>query len=189
MKHGLTRRILIITLAAFTLPFLARAIISNAAQDPAALGFNAPEFTQTDTSAWHNSKPLNRKAFLGHVTLIDFWTFECWNCYRSFPWLHDVEQKFKGTDFQVIGIHSPEFDREKEVSRVAQKIREFKLEHPIMMDNDMAYWRAMHNRYWPAFYLIDRRGKVRHLFVGETHADTHQAAKIEKSIRQLLAEK
>ena len=63
-----------------------------------------PAFTQTAAQEWLNSKPLTKKDLLGKVTFIDFWTFDCWNCYRSFPWLHGVEKQFKAKGFQVIGI-------------------------------------------------------------------------------------
>lgn len=72
-----------------------------------------PEFTQVDPAAWINSKPLSVAYLRGKVVLIDVWTYGCWNCYRSFPWLRGIEEKFAGQNFQVIGIHTPEFDREK----------------------------------------------------------------------------
>ncbi len=146
------------------------------------------EFTQTAASQWHNSKPLKWRDLRGKVVLIDFWTFECWNCYRSFPWLHEVEEKFAGDDFSVIGIHTPEFQHEHDRRLVAEKIREFKLEHPVMMDNDYRFWRSMNNRYWPAFYLVDKRGQMRGYYIGETHSGTSRARQIEKHIRRLLAE-
>ena len=129
----------------------------------------APEFTQTDKKAWLGSEPLTIADLRGKVVLLDFWTFGCWNCYRSFPWLNALETKFEDADFQVIGIHSPEFDHEKDRGAVVANIKKFNLKHPSMMDNDFAYWRAMGNRYWPTFYLIDKRGFLRHVFIGETH--------------------
>ena len=147
-----------------------------------------PEFTQAAASQWLNSKPLKWRDLRGKVVLIDFWTFECWNCYRSFPWLHRVEEKFAADDFTVVGIHTPEFDHEHERHRVAEKIKEFKLEHPVMMDNDYRFWRSMNNRYWPAFYLVDKRGQVRGYYIGETHTGSSKARQIERHIKRLLAE-
>ena len=147
-----------------------------------------PEFTQSEAQAWLNSSPLKKEDLLGKVILIDFWTFDCWNCYRSFPWLHEVEDRFKDKGLQVIGIHSPEFTRERERSRLEQKVVKYKLEHPIMMDNDFAYWKAMKNQYWPAFYLVDKQGVVRQRFIGETHSGGNQAKRIEAMIKQLLLE-
>lgn len=147
-----------------------------------------PEFTQKSDSQWINSKALNWSELRGKVVLLDFWTFDCWNCYRSFPWLNELEEQFSGQDFAVIGIHSPEFDHEKDIKRVKKKVREFELAHPVMLDNDFAFWRAMNNRYWPAFYLVDKQGKIRGNFVGETHSGTPRAKAISDAINKLLAE-
>ena len=148
----------------------------------------APEFTQTDPDAWLGSEPLSIADLRGNVVLIDFWTYGCWNCYRSFPWLNDLEARLKNEKFRVIGIHTPEFEREKVRENVVRKIDEFELKHPSMMDNDFAYWKKIENRYWPTYYLIDKRGFIRHVFIGETHADTDKAQEVETAIRELLAE-
>ena len=147
-----------------------------------------PEFTQVDELAWLNSKPLSVNDLRGKVVLIDVWTYGCWNCYNSFPWLRSVEEKFAGQDFTVIGIHTPEFDREKVRENVVKKVAEFKLHHPVMMDNNFAYWRALRNRYWPAYYIVDKQGNIRKGFIGETHEGDRRAKKIEKLIAQLLKE-
>jgi len=147
-----------------------------------------PEFSQTSATEWFNSKPLNKKDLLGKVTLIDFWTFDCWNCYRSFPWLHGVEKTYRDKGFQIIGIHSPEFEYEKVHSNIKAKIKKFKITNAVMVDNDMSFWRAMNNRYWPSYYLVDKKGQVRANFVGETHKKSSQANKIESLIEKLLAE-
>lgn len=147
-----------------------------------------PEFTTTKADHWFNSPPLKVADLRGQVVLVDVWTYDCWNCYRSFPWLKALEMDLKDEDFQVIGIHSPEFDHEREPDRVAAKIREFMLDHPVMMDNDFAYWQALNNRFWPAYYLVDKKGVIRHLHVGETHIGDARATRIEEQIRNLLAE-
>ena len=103
----------------------------------------APAFTQTGADAWINSAPLDIDNLRGQVLLLDVWTFDCWNCYRSFPWMKDLEKKYAPQGLQVIGIHSPEFRHEKERGRVEDKVVEFGLHHPVMMDNDMAYWKAL----------------------------------------------
>jgi thiol-disulfide isomerase/thioredoxin len=147
-----------------------------------------PEFTSKAESHWFNSKPLKRSDLAGKVVLIDVWTFDCWNCYRSFPWLKSLERKFSDRDFIVVGIHSPEFAQEKRPGKVAAKIKEFGLEHPVMMDNDFGYWRALNNRYWPSFYLVDKQGRLRYLHAGETHAGDRRASAIERQVEELLAE-
>jgi len=169
--------------ALFASLFLSLSMFSLEAKE-----FSLPAFTQSSQSEWLNSKPLTKKDLLGKVTLIDFWTFDCWNCYRSFPWLHTVEAKFKKQGFQVIGIHTPEYSHEKIHSNIIAKIKEFKITNAVMVDNNMAYWKAMNNQYWPTYYLVDKKGVVRTQFIGETHAGSHQANSIEKWVQKLLAE-
>jgi thiol-disulfide isomerase/thioredoxin len=111
----------------------------------------APDFTRQDAFAWINSKPLTLRDLRGKVVLLDFWTFDCWNCYRSFPWLKSLEGRFESKGLRVIGVHTPEFAHEKVKSNVMAKIKEFGLHRPVMMDNDFAYWNAMGNRFWPAY--------------------------------------
>lgn len=148
-----------------------------------------PEFKNNNHDEWFNSKPLKRADLKGKVLLIDVWTYGCWNCYRSFPWLIELERKFSPDTFQVIGIHTPEFDHEKTISNVEKNIKKFKLHHPVMMDNDFSYWKALNNRYWPSFYIIDKKGQIRFKHVGETHSGDRNAVNIESEIRQLLLEK
>jgi len=148
----------------------------------------APEFSQTDAESWLNSSPLSLRELRGKVIMLDFWTFDCWNCYRSFPWMRQLEQALADEAFTVIGIHTPEFAHERVRANVEAKIDEFELHHPVMMDNQFIYWQMMGNKYWPTFYLIDKRGKVRSIYIGETHAGTKQARVIEGDIRELLTE-
>lgn len=150
--------------------------------------FPLPEFTYQSTEAWINSEPLTLAELQGNVTLLDIWTFACWNCYRSFPWLNEVEEKYRAKGLQVIGVHSPEFEYEKKRASIEAKMKEFKLKHPVVIDNDFSYWRALENKYWPTFYLVDKQGIVRDVFIGETHAGTSKAKHIEQAIERLLAE-
>jgi glutathione peroxidase-family protein len=148
----------------------------------------APEFTHTRPEEWINSAPLRLSDLRGTVVLLDVWTFDCWNCYRSFPWLKAMEQRLAPLGLQVIGVHSPEFEHEQVRTNIESKVREFGLTHPVMIDNDFSYWRALGNRYWPAFYVIDKHGNLRARFAGETHEGDAQAARIEEIIRQLLSD-
>ena len=148
----------------------------------------APDFTQQSEHGWINSKPLSLKQLRGRVVLLDFWTFDCWNCYRSFPWLRELEHRLAEEPFTVVGIHTPEFSHERVRENVEAKVKEFKLVHPVMMDNEFIYWQAMGNRYWPTFYVLDKQGQVRSVYIGETHSDSGQAKAIEADIRELLSE-
>ncbi len=169
----------------FSLALLVSAVVYAAKVNPPA---TMPEFTQVDEAAWFNSKPLLSEDLRGKVVLIDVWTYGCWNCYNSFPWLRGVEEKFADQDFTVIGIHTPEFDHEKDPENVAKKIADFELHHPVMLDNDKAYWHELRNRYWPAYYIVDKKGNIRDAFIGETHEGDRRAKKIEKLIAKLLKE-
>jgi len=97
-----------------------------------------PEFTHTGAQTWLNSAPLTVADLRGKVVLVHVWAFECWNCYRSFPWLADVEEKY-GAGLIVVGVHTPEFEREKVALTIAAKAQEFGLLHPIMIDSDHSY--------------------------------------------------
>jgi len=148
----------------------------------------APEFTHAEPREWINSGPLRVSDLRGRVVLVDFWTFDCWNCYRSFPWLKSLEARYEQHAFTVVGVHSPEFDHERARENVVEKVREFDLRHPVMIDNDFSYWKAMRNRYWPTFYLIDKQGRVRARFIGETHEGDRRARAVETAIERLLEE-
>lgn len=171
-------------------PLLLLTLVAAARRDDGhrPSGVPLPPFTQSAPEAWINSRPLTLDDLRGQVLLVDVWTYECWNCYRSFPWLKQLEARFANDAFTVVGIHSPEFEHEHDIERVRAKVREFGLHHPVMVDNDFGYWRALGNRYWPAFYLVDKQGLVRYVFVGETHAGDSQARRIQNAIAGLLKE-
>jgi len=162
--------------------------IDVAATTERATGGPLPEFTHAASTDWINSPPLTLADLRGHVVLLHVWAFECWNCYRSFPWLESVATRYAPQGFEVIGVHSPEFEREKVRDSVIAKAAQFGLHHPIMLDNDLSYWRALDNEYWPAWYLIDGAGVVRRVVVGETHAGDARAQALEQAIEGLLGE-
>jgi thiol-disulfide isomerase/thioredoxin len=148
----------------------------------------APVFTHADASAWINSEPLELSDFKGRVLLIDVWTFDCWNCYHSIPWLKSMESRLGPKGLALLGVHSPEFPHEQERARVVAKVKEFGIAHPVMLDNDFSYWRALDNHYWPAFYVIDKQGRLRGTFAGETHVGDERAKRVEALITSLLEE-
>jgi thiol-disulfide isomerase/thioredoxin len=115
------------------------------------------------------------------VVLVDFWTYACINCQRSLPHVTAWDEAYRDAGLQVIGIHSPEYAFEKEQRNVEQGIANFGIEYPVAMDNSLSTWTNYRNRYWPATYLIDADGVVRHIRFGEGgYADT------ERLIRELL---
>ena len=154
----------------------------------ADVGVAAPEFSHRDAAEWLNSAPLDLAALRGQVVLLEVWAFDCWNCARSLPWLRTLTQNYAAATFRVIGVHTPELAQERVRANVVAKVAELGVTWPVMLDTDMSYWQALGNRYWPAFYLLDRAGRVRAVFVGETHVGDAQALEIERAIAALLAE-
>jgi thiol-disulfide isomerase/thioredoxin len=141
-----------------------------------------PEFQQI--SQWFNSPPLTKSSLKGKVVLVDFWTYSCINCIRTFPYLKNWYQKYKSQGFVIVGVHSPEFEFEKDPANVKMAIEKYKIPYPVALDNKMATWNAYNNNAWPAHYFVDLNGKIRHVHFGEGEYE-----KSEEVIRTLLAEK
>ena len=117
----------------------------------------------------------------GKVVLIDFWAYSCINCQRSLPHVVAWDETYRDAGLQVIGIHSPEYAFEKDPGNVAAGISDFGIEYPVALDNNLSTWTNYRNRYWPAHYLIDAEGTVRHISFGEGNY-----AATEAMIRELL---
>lgn len=160
--------------------------LATAADTRSRAAATLPEFTHQAAADWINSEPLQAADLRGRVVLLHVWTFECWNCYRSFPWLESVVERFAPRGLATIGVHSPEFERERNGDDVVAKAKAFGLKHPTMIDNDFSYWRALENRYWPAWYVVDRQGRIRNVVVGEIHRGDRRATAIEDAIESLL---
>jgi len=132
---------------------------------------------------WLNSEPLRIEALRGNVVLVEFWTFACWNCQNVEPYVKAWHARYAGEGLSVVGVHTPELARERVVANVRGYLKEHGIEYPVLIDNGFATWRAYGNRYWPAMYLVDKRGRIRHAAVGEG-----RYAETEAKIRELLAE-
>ncbi len=132
---------------------------------------------------WFNSKPLKLADLRGKVVLIDFWTYTCINCIRTLPYVKNWYEKYHDKGLIVIGVHTPEFEFEKNSDNVAKAIRDFQIKYPVMQDNDYSTWNAYSNHYWPAKYFIDKNGKIRSTHFGEGEYDQS-----EKIIQKLLEE-
>jgi thiol-disulfide isomerase/thioredoxin len=162
---------------------LAVALSISAAQEERPL----PQFTGTTQAVWLNSPPLTTETLKGKVVLLEVWAFGCGNCQRSIPWLRAVRKKFPAETLAVIGIHTPEFDSEKSRANLEKNMRRFGIAYPVMTDNDYAYWNSLQNRYWPTFYLADKTGIIRGIYIGETHMGDSQAQAIERQIAELMS--
>ncbi len=141
----------------------------------------APELR--GTGAWINSEPFTLASRRGEVVLIDFWTFSCINCKRTLPYLKSWHEKYADSGLVILGVHSPEFNFEKDIANVQEAVEEHGLLYSIVQDNEFSTWRAFSNRYWPTKYLIDKDGYIRYVHIGEGRYE-----ETEQWIRDLLEE-
>ena len=134
-------------------------------------------------TGWLNSKPLTRASLRGKVVVLDFWTYSCINCLRALPYINAWYDHYKASGLVIIGVHSPEFDFEKDSANVRKAIEKFHIAYPVALDSDFALWKAFNNKFWPAHYFVDANGKIRGHHFGEG-----KYARSERTIRQLLIE-
>lgn len=146
-------------------------------------GEAAPNRNFEGATKWLNSEPLTVDQLKGKVVLVDFWTYSCINCIRTLPYLTAWDEKYRDEGLVIIGVHSPEFEFEKSQANVEKAMKDFKINYPVVQDNDFAIWKSYSNRYWPAKYLIDAEGNIRYTHFGEGEYDT-----TESMIQQLLQE-
>lgn len=135
------------------------------------------------SSTWLNTTQLDNAALSGKVFLVEFWTYGCYNCKNVEPYVKSWYQQYHQQGFEVIAVHSPEFDREADINNVSDYLKHNNIHYPVAIDNDFAIWKRYSNRYWPAMYLVDKKGIIRYYHFGEgSYAST------EKMIQALLQE-
>ena len=137
---------------------------------PAAPGFDGG-------GAWVNSAPLDlaKLGAQGRVVLVDFWTFECYNCRNTLPYVKQWWAKYKDQGLVIVGVHTPEFDSERVLANVQDAVKSQEISWPVVQDNDYAIWKAYGNHYWPHFYLVDERGQIIYDHIGEGGYDQTDA--------------
>jgi len=134
-------------------------------------------------TGWLNTPPLTAAGLRGKVVLVEFWTYSCINWLRTLPQVRAWAEKYKNQGLVVIGVHSPEFEFEKNLANIRQATKDMRIDYPIAIDSDFAVWRAFGNQYWPALYFIDAQGRIRHHHFGEGDYE-----RSEKVLQQLLAD-
>ena len=134
-------------------------------------------------TTWLNSPPLTEADLRGKVVLIDFWTYTCINWLRTLPTVRAWDAKYRRHGLVTIGVHTPEFDFEKDVDHVRRAVASMHVDYPVAIDSESAIWRAFDNEFWPALYFVDAAGHIRHHHFGEGDEQTS-----EQVIRQLLSE-
>lgn len=130
---------------------------------------------------WFNTKPLAENDIKDKVVLVDFWTYSCVNCVRTLPYLRNWWRKYGNKDFLIIGIHTPEFEFEKDPKNVEKALKDLQVTWPVVMDDDYLNWNNFANHYWPAKYMADKSGQVVYEHFGEGEYE-----KTEKAIQNLL---
>jgi thiol-disulfide isomerase/thioredoxin len=153
---------------------------------PLAMKVPAPEFKEVEE--WVNSKPLDWKALKGKVTVVHFWAFGCINCIRNYPHYKAWHDDFKKKDLVIVGVHTPETAAERKLESVKEKVKANKMAYPVAVDGAGKTWAAWDNRYWPAVYLVDKKGLVRYRWYGELNFNGAKGeAAMREKIEELLA--
>jgi thiol-disulfide isomerase/thioredoxin len=134
-------------------------------------------------TGWLNTEPLTTDGLRGRVVLVDFWTYTCINWRRTLPYIRAWAAKYRAAGLVVLGVHTPEFSFERDLSHVRQQVANMGITYPVALDSDYAVWEAFSNHYWPALYFVDASGRIRHHRFGE--GDFGHS---EMVIRRLLAE-
>ena len=133
--------------------------------------------------AWINSPALSAANLRGKVVLIDFWTYTCINWRRTLPYLRAWADKYRDSGLVVIGVHTPEFRFESEIDNIQRAVREQDIGYPVAVDSRYSIWDEFNNQFWPAIYLVDAKGIIRHYKFGEGDYEH-----VEHVIQQLLVE-
>jgi len=145
--------------------------------------FKAPDLVGVD--GYINTTPEDLKNTMKNkVVLYDFWTYSCINCIRTLPYLTAWNEKYADKGLLIIGVHSPEFEFEKDINNVKDAVKKYSIKYPVVLDNDHQTWSAFGNQYWPREYITDYHGYIRHDHIGEGNYD-----ETEKVIQQLLDER
>ena len=138
----------------------------------------------TKISEYINTKPISLDDLKDKVVLVDFWTYSCINCIRTIPHLNEWYDKYSDKGLVIVGIHTPEFNFEKDSNNVKSAVQKFGIKYPVLQDNDKETWDEYDNRYWPRKYLVDDEGYIRYDHIGEgAYNET------EKVIQTLLSER
>lgn len=139
----------------------------------------APEIIGIDSEGWINSEPLTLEKFRGKLVLLDFWTYSCVNCLRTLPALKEMWSKYKG-ELVIIGVHTPEFEFEKDLTNVKGAVKKHGIEYPVANDPERVNWERYGNRYWPRAALINAKGELIMDHIGESGYDEIEERIIEE---------
>jgi thiol-disulfide isomerase/thioredoxin len=155
-------------------------LISSDSQASETKSPTAPEF---GPGTWINSEPVTLKSLSGRVVVVEFWTFGCYNCRNTLPFVKRWHERYSDKGLTIVGVHSPEFESEKVVDNVRSEVASLGIHFPVVTDNDYETWRAYKVEAWPTIFVLDKSGRVRWTHIGEgAYEET------ERTIQKLLAE-
>jgi thiol-disulfide isomerase/thioredoxin len=158
---------------------------------------NSTRQVRRPAPSWENQSWLNTPGALklhelrGHVVLLNFWVFTCYNCTNTVPSLVDFDRRYRDQGLVVIGIHTPEFPPyagEHDKANVARALKQYRIDYPVAQDNDSRTWNLYGIRFWPSFVLIDKKGEIRYEGAGEFHLNDGNYRTWDQRIQELLRE-
>jgi cytochrome c biogenesis protein CcdA/thiol-disulfide isomerase/thioredoxin len=173
---------------------VAKALGSQQSEPLAACAEDAAETLQScgpvpaisGIARWFNTPgdaALTTRSLRGKVVLVDFWAYSCINCQRAIPHAEAWYDAYRAAGLEVIGVHTPEYAFEHVASNVASGAKRLGITYPVALDNGYVTWNNFGNNSWPAEYLVDATGKIRHVAIGEGNYPG-----METLIRQLLTQ-
>ena len=183
MLIGIVAGVLIVGALSYAtgLTKLIRSSFGRSAEYKSSESAAAPDLATGD---WINSEPVKLKDLRGRVVLIEFWTFGCINCRNTLPFVESWHDRYREKGLTVIGVHSPEFDEEKNVESLRGQVASLGIRYAVVTDNDYQTWKIYNVEAWPTIFLLDKQGRIRWTRVGEGKYD-----ETERVIQKLLAEK
>jgi thiol-disulfide isomerase/thioredoxin len=156
---------------------------ANANADKPIADSKAAPAAEFAPGVWINSDPLTLKSLRGRVVIVDFWTFACYNCRNTLPYIKAWDTRYREKGLTIVGVHSPELDEEKVLENVRRETASLGIRYPVVTDNEYATWKAYSVEAWPTIFVLDKQGRIRWTHVGEgAYEET------ETVIQQLLAE-
>jgi thiol-disulfide isomerase/thioredoxin len=162
-------------------PGFVRSLVHRLPGEQLALPIEGRLASFEGATGWLNSEPLTPQGLRGRVVLVDFWTYTCVNWLRTLPYVGAWAAKYADAGLTIVGVHTPEFGFEHDIDNVVAQSRNLGVDYPIALDNDYAVWSAFANHFWPAIYIADVEGRIRHHHFGEG-----EYAATEMVIQQLL---